>query len=134
MIGHGPSFRPFLEAALGCAIPEPAEFIAKVVDGKPASIAAFASWFGHDAEIFMWSAGTMHRDFLKALGRYAFDVLGCKRITCRVAADNPWAKTLVRLGFVQEGCLRGGYDGQIDLLIFGVLREEYRFHGWQKST
>lgn len=96
-------------------------------DGEPASIAAFAQWFGHDAEIFMWSAGTMHRDFLRALGKYAFTDLGCKRITCRVAADNPWRHVLVRLGFVLEGALRGGYDGEIDLLIFGVLKEEYRY-------
>ena len=71
----------------------------------------------------------MHRDFLKGIGRYAFDDLGCRRVTCRVAADNPWCKVLVRLGFVQEGCLRGGYDGEIDLLIFGIKKEEYRYYG-----
>lgn len=100
MLCQGEELRPQLEAALGCVIPHPAVFIGKVVDGEVVSIAAYANWFGHDAEIFMWSAGTMHRDFLKGIGRYAFDELGCKRVTCRVAADNPWCKVLVRLGFV----------------------------------
>lgn len=90
-------------------------------------MAAFANWYGHDAEIFMWSAGSMSRGFLRALGRYAFRDLGCLRLTSRVAASNPWSSVIVRLGFVEEGRLRRGYDGNVDLIIFGLLRDEYRY-------
>lgn len=115
-------------------MPEPATFIGKLgADGQPVNLAAFGNYFGHDAEVFLWSSGTLHRDFLKALGRYAFGDMQCKRITCRVAGDNPWRHTLTRLGFVHEGTMRGGYDGDIDLLIFGILRDEYRY-GRQEST
>lgn len=69
----------------------------------------------------------MSRAFLRALGRYAFGDLGCKRITSRVAADNPWSSVIVRLGFREEGRMRHGYDGDIDLIIFGVLKDEYRY-------
>ena len=127
MLCAGDELRPYIEHGIGVPLPEKAYFIGKVKDGEVVSVAGWANWYGHDAEIFMWSAGTMTRDFLKRIGQYSFSDLGCKRITCRVAADNPWKDVLVRLGFVQEGCLRGGYDGEIDMLVFGILKEEYRY-------
>jgi len=127
MLCAGEELRPWLERGIGAALPENAYFIGKVVDGQVVSVAGWANWYGHDAEIFMWSSGTMTRDFLKRIGQYSFGEMGCARITCRVAADNPWKDVLVRLGFVREGCLRGGYDGEIDMLIYGIKKDEYRY-------
>ncbi len=127
MLCAGEELRPYIERGIGVPLPEKAYFIGKTRDGQVCSVAGWANWYGHDAEIYMWSSGTMTRDFLKRIGKYSFQELGCRRITCRVAADNPWKDVLVRLGFVQEGCLRGGYDGQIDMLVFGILKEEYRY-------
>lgn len=120
--------RPALEHALGTSIPSPARFIGKVKDGEVVSIAGLALWNGHDCEAFLWSAGTLHRDFIRAFGRYVWQDLGCDRVSCRVAADNPWAEILPRLGFVIEGRMRRAFDGQIDMLIFGLLREDWK-HG-----
>ena len=65
---------------------------------------------------------------MKRLGKYAFDELGCARVTCRVASDNPWCEVLTRVGFTLEGRMRRGFDGAtIDMMIFGVLKEEYRY-------
>ena len=125
----GDALRHYLERGVGAHVPENATFIGKVKDGMVVSVAGWANWCGHDAEIFMWSSGTMTRDFLKRIGHYSFGEMGCSRITCRVAADNPWKDVLTRLGFVREGCLRGGYDGQIDMLIFGIKKDEYRYLG-----
>lgn len=126
MLCTGEELRPYIEAGLDVELPSPAVFIGKWVDG-PASIAAFTNWCGHDAEISLWSRGRLSRDFLKRIGRYAFEELGCARVTARVRADNPWAQHLERLGFVREGCLRGGYDGHTDMLIYGIKRGEYRY-------
>lgn len=128
MLCTGEQLRPMLEAAVGVKIPEAATFIGRVTDGRVTEIAGFCNWVGHDCEVHLWCAGVLHRDFLKRLGRYAFDELKCQRVTCRVAGDTPeWHDQLRRIGWVREGCLRGGLDGDIDLLIFGMKRDEYRY-------
>lgn len=124
----GPELRPYIEAAVGVVLPENATFIGDVRDGQVHSVAAFVNWCGHDVEVHMASSGAMSRAFLKRLGEYAFGELGCTRASCRVADDNPWKNVLTRLGWVQEGRLRRGFDGvSIDMLIFGILKEDYRY-------
>lgn len=127
MLCAGEELRPYIERGIGVALPAGAYFIGKLRNKEVISVAGWANWYGHDAEIYMWSSGAMTRDFLRRIGRYSFDELGCSRVTCRVAASNPWKDVLTRLGFVQEGCLRGGYDGAIDMLIFGIKKDEYRY-------
>lgn len=128
MLCIGEEIRPYVESNIGATLPENATFIADFRDGQIVSAAGFANWFGHDVEVFLASAGALGRGFLKRLGRYAFDELGCARVTCRVAADNEWCSVLPRVGFVEEGRIRRGFDGaDIDMMIFGVLKEEYRY-------
>lgn len=125
----GEELRPIIEAGLDARIDTPAQFIANFRDGRVVAVAAFSNWRRHDAEIALWSRGGLSRDFLEALGRYAFGTLGCARITSLVRADNPWRDQIVRLGFVLEGTLRGGADGVVDMHVFGIKAGEYRFHG-----
>ena len=128
MLCAGEDLRPILERELGAELPKAATFIGRITDERITEIAAFCNWVGHDAEVHLWCSGTLHRDFLRRIGHYAFDEMGCKRITCRVAGDTPeWHAQLARMGFVREGCLRGGLDGDRDLLIFGIKRSEYRY-------
>lgn len=128
MLCTGEEIRPYVEANIGATLPENATFIADYRDGQIVSAAGFASWYGHDVEVFLASAGALGRGFLKRLGKYAFDELGCARVTCRVASDNPWCEVLTRVGFTLEGRMRRGFDGAtIDMMIFGVLKEEYRY-------
>ena len=132
MIRSGEALRPIIEAGLGYTLPEAATFIGRLEGDTPVTVAAFSSWVGHDAEVSLWTAAPFTRGFLKTLGEYAFGVMGCKRITCRAAGDVPeWHSQLERMGFVREGCLRGGLDGEIDLVIFGIRKEEYRYGRWQ---
>lgn len=107
----GQELRGPLEAALGATVPENAYFIGDFRDGVVVSVAGFANWYGHDVEVFLASTGALGRAFLKRAAEYAFGELGCTRMTCRVSADNPWAETLPRLGFVVEGRLRRAFDG-----------------------
>ena len=128
MLCTGEEIRPYVESSIGATLPENATFIADYRDGQIVSAAGFANWYGHDVEVFLASAGALGRGFLKRLGRYAFDELGCARVTCRVAADNEWCSVLPRVGFVEEGRIRRGFDGaDIDMMIFGGLKEEYRY-------
>ena len=98
MLCTGDEIRPYVEANIGAKLPDSATFIADYRDGQIVSAAGFANWFGHDVEVFLASAGALGRGFLKRLGRYAFDELGCTRVTCRVASDNPWCEVLPRVG------------------------------------
>lgn len=64
----------------------------------------------------------------KAILGYAFDQLGCVRISCITVKGNRKARTFLEgLGFQLEGNLRLGYDGRRDALIYGLLRSECRF-------
>lgn len=123
----GAELRIPLETALGASIPEKAYFIGDFRDGDLVSVAGFANWYGHDVEVFLASMGTLGRAFLKRCGKYAFEELGCLRMSCRVSADNPWNETLPRLGFKLEGRMRHAFDGQIDMLVYGCLKEEWKY-------
>lgn len=70
------------------------------------------------------------RPFLAAVFSYPFNQLGVRRVTARIGANNLKAKSfLVNLGFTHEGTIRKGWEPDIDLLVFGLLKEECRFLG-----
>lgn len=129
MLCQGEELRPLLEGALGARVPAPAQFIGKLdAEGRAVNLAAVAHWTGEDCEIFLASDGALRRDFIKAVFRYVYDDAGCIRCTCRVDEALDWAQSLPRIGFKLEGRLRKAFDGR-DVLIFGMLKEECRFHG-----
>lgn len=68
------------------------------------------------------------RPFLSAAFRYPFLELGVRRMGATIAANNAdslrWTK---HCGFIQEGVKRKAGQNGIDLIIFGLLREECRF-------
>ena len=128
MLCGGDELRPYVEATIGVTLPENATFIGDFRNGAVHSAAGFVNWCGHDVEVHLASAGALSRAFLKRLGEYVFGELGCARASCRVAADNPWQNVLTRMGWRQEGRLRNGFDGvSIDMLVFGILKEDYRY-------
>lgn len=128
MLCTGEELRPYVEGTIGVVLPENATFIGDFRDGLVVSAAGFVNWCGHDVEVHLASAGALGRAFLKRMGQYVFGELGCSRASCRVAADNPWRDVLVRMGWQQEGRLRRGFDGvSVDMLVFGILKEDYRY-------
>lgn len=127
MIVHGEPLRPVLEAFLGGPVPEGTVFIGRLVDGKPVAVAGIGHWCGFDCEVSIGSTGGLSREFIRAVFRYVFLELGCRRATGRVDASLPWAGQLKRLGFVEEGRLREGATSGGDTIIFGMLRHECRW-------
>lgn len=77
-----------------------------------------------------WRGKGFATEALELLLAYAFDELGLHRLYARVAVENtPSLKLFRRLGFLEEGRLReamrrGGRF--IDLVLFGLLEDEYR--------
>lgn len=70
------------------------------------------------------------RPFLAATFKYPFEQLGVRRVTARIGANNPKAKSFLEsLGFLHEGTIRKGWEPTVDLLIYGLLKEECRFLG-----
>ena len=70
------------------------------------------------------------RPFLAAVFQYPFEQLGVRRVTSRIGADNTKARGFLEaLGFQHEGTIRKGWEPDVDLLIYGLLKEECRFLG-----
>lgn len=66
----------------------------------------------------------MTREALRAVFRYPFRQLGCRRVTALIAAHNAASRRITeKLGFRQEGVLRAAVPGD-DLIVYGMLREE----------
>lgn len=71
----------------------------------------------------------LSRGVLEYLCRHAFKTLGCVRINAMVDVENRRSISILhRLGFQREGRIRLGWDGERDLLIFGMLRDECRWY------
>jgi hypothetical protein len=59
---------------------------------------------------------------------YAFDDLGCRRITNSCSINNRKAIAVnLRSGFKQEGVIRHGYTDGSDMVIFGLLKDECKY-------
>jgi len=68
---------------------------------------------------------------LKDIARYAFNTQGYRKLTATVTSGNEASRrTLLKVGFQQEGTLRRNYflqDCWQDDWIFGLLREEFMY-------
>jgi RimJ/RimL family protein N-acetyltransferase len=79
------------------------------------------------ASVHLTAAGAgWTRAFLKALGEYVFDQLGCERITAITRQDDV-AMLARRLGFRVEGRLRSHFGAGHDGIVLGVLRDEWKY-------
>ena len=95
----------------------------------------FHSWhkragIGYELARSFWRQGIM-TEALDAIIEFGFERIGLNRIEAVVMPENKGSvKLLEGLGFHQEGILREyekwGNKGCIDLMIFSLLRREYR--------
>jgi hypothetical protein len=61
-------------------------------------------------------------------------VLEVPRVTGLIRAENLNAQRFVsRLGFQYEGRMRKAFPDGGDLMLYGLLREEYLKHPWSKN-
>ena len=73
----------------------------------------------------------LSRSFFNASFEFPFRVLEVARVTGLIRAENLNAQRFVsRLGFKYEGCMRKAFPDGGDLVLYGLLREEYLKHPW----
>lgn len=69
-------------------------------------------------------------EFLREIFSYAFDQLGCGRVTGKTPASNTASRRLQEaLGFQLEGIAREAMPDGDDLCIYGMLRRDCRWIG-----
>ncbi len=119
-IAHVPSWGEWFEA------------IGLERDGALQAVVVYNLWSG--ADIAMHIAAVpgrrwMTRDFLRAVFRYPFVQLGCRRVTGYVPASNSDALRFdLHLGFRREGLMREALENGEDVVILGMLERECRWH------
>lgn len=126
MIVYGEGLREWLEQRIGAKILPGSQFLGRVKDSVPVAVVGFTGYTNDDVEIdFAAEPGGISRQLMNATWTYVFRVLNCVRCSAQVRDDNFSSLDLVeRFGFVHEGTKRKAKDGH-DVLIFGLLREDY---------
>lgn len=83
------------------------------------------SFVGTSIELTAYGKGWT-REFLRELGRYVFDTLGCVHMTATTAQESV-ARYAERIGAKREGLLRSHFGHGADGIVVGWLREEWPF-------
>ncbi len=110
--------------------PRLTSWIAQVSEaGEVEAVVLFTGW--SDANVFMSVAadkpGT--RAFVKAVFEYAFNTLGCHRVTMMARTNNTNSSELhKRLGATHEAILKGFYGAE-DAACSRILKSECRWIG-----
>lgn len=118
--------RVVLEHLGQAVVPPFAGFVIHDAHGSIKGAVIISHFDGEDCEIQCdgfqyWSIGAA-----RIVLRYAFDLLGCSRLSARTLAGNDRsADALLAIGFKQEGVKRRALDGT-DVILFGLLREDCR--------
>lgn len=126
----GPEFRRYFEGNVS-EIADDAQFIGRIDGDKLLGVVAVWNWDGRGCEAgWAGEPGWLSRGYLRFVFDYIFGQMGCHRVTGRIDASDAVAIAQTeRLGFVCEGRIReAAADGQ-DILIYGLLKTECRWHG-----
>ena len=101
------------------------------------AVTVFSSYTGTNIDMHIAARPKSHwlsRSFFKASFELPFRVLEVPRITGLIRAENLKAQRFVtRLGFQYEGRMRKAFSDGQDLVLYGLLREEYLKHPWSKN-
>lgn len=126
MIVSGDQVARFISERLGIALCPPYSTIGIEQDGRIVAGALFNQFEGADVAVSIAGEGWT-REFMRQVGRYVYDTLGCERMT--ITTEFPQvAGYAERLGGQREGLLRSHFGPGRDGIIVGILRDEYRFH------
>lgn len=93
----------------------------------------YSEYRGHSIHVSMASTTPRWatKGALAVFFGYPFNQLQCKRLTAYTGKSMANVRAfLERLGFIQEGVIREGFEDD-DCVVFGMLREECR---WIKGT
>ena len=109
-------------------IPPYTAFAALSADGQIAGAVLFNALQEASVEVSLVAPRRVSRSLLRAASRYAFETLGCHRVTARTRASNlPVRRFIEKAGFRQEGVLRSYYRDGDDAILFGMLKTECRW-------
>jgi hypothetical protein len=113
----------FIAERLGFAPCPPFTVMGVEQDGKIRAAVLFNMFEGCDVHIT--AAGTgWNREFLTAIGDYAYNQLGCERVTFKTEQPKVVEYTK-RLGGEVEGVLRNHFGQGRNAFIIGVLKDEW---------
>lgn len=97
-------------------------------DGQIAGAVLFNDLQEASVEVSIVAPRRVSRSLLRAAASYAFDTLGCSRVTARTRASTlPVRRFIEKAGFRQEGVLRSYYRDGDDAIMFGMLKTECRW-------
>ena len=119
-----------MQARLRVDLPEMANFLAGSFTGEEWAMFAVANYVGYDCEIFFATTGgvTPIRSLTRKMAEYCFVLCDCRRVTSRVDATNKLAIRHNKIfGFVEEGRLRQASPEGNDVIVFGMLKGDYRY-------
>ena len=116
----------FISERLGFALCPPYSTIGIEQNGRIVAGCLFNQFEGADVAVTAAGEGWT-RDFLRQVGRYVYDTLGCERMTLTTQFPQV-AAYAERLGGQREGLLRSHFGAGQDGIIVGILRDEYRYH------
>ena len=128
--GENQAMRRWVERRIpGCHLPEAAQCMACFephVGIK--AVVAFFNFRDTDIEVVFASDGPWaSRDMITTVLNYPFQQLGVNRVTALIRKGNKPAHKLVQqLGFKREGKLRRADTDGTDLVIYGLLPDDYR--------
>lgn len=100
------------------------------------AVTVFSAWTGTNIDMHIAARPKSHwlsRSFFNASFELPFLVLEVPRVTGLIRASNLDAQRFVsRLGFSWEGRMRKAFPDGEDLVLYGMLREDYLKHPWSK--
>lgn len=101
------------------------------------AVTVFSSYSGTNIDMHIAARPKSHwlsRSYFNAAFELPFLVLEVPRVTGLIRAENLDAQRFVsRLGFQYEGRMRKAFPDGGDLVLYGLLREEYLKHPWSKN-
>lgn len=96
-------------------------------DGQIVVGAVFNCFTGHDLSVTVaGDKGSFTRGFIRAVGEYVFDQLGCLRMS--ITTNQPEVIEIAhRLGAHTDGHKRNHFGQGQDATLLGILREDWKF-------
>jgi hypothetical protein len=101
------------------------------------AVTVFSAYTGTNIDMHIAARPKSHwlsRGYFNASFELPFRVLEVPRVTGLIRAENLDAQRFVsRLGFQYEGRMRKAFPDGGDLVLYGLLREEYLKHPWSEN-